>query len=72
MTRSYTQYCDFSRQYDPDPSPAVLPDGTTVPVYHGPPVDTFLLEFARFDLLDYSAYTPTYFPSGIVSYSPCQ
>ncbi|KAI0727823.1 ribonuclease T2 [Fomitopsis betulina] len=50
---SYAQYCDFSRQYDPDPSPAVLPDGTTVPAYHGPPVDTFIINFARFDLLDY-------------------
>ncbi|KZT74992.1 ribonuclease T2 [Daedalea quercina L-15889] len=50
---SYTQYCDFSRQYDPDPSPSVLPDGTTVPPYHGTSVENFIRDFARFDLLDY-------------------
>ncbi|KAF9809055.1 hypothetical protein IEO21_07592 [Rhodonia placenta] len=50
---SYNQYCDFSRQYDPDPSPAVLPDGTPVPPYKGPSVETFILAFERFDLLDY-------------------
>lgn len=50
---SYEQYCDLSRQYDPDPSPSVLPDGTTVPPYKGPSVETFIVEFGRLDLLDY-------------------
>ncbi|OCH87459.1 ribonuclease T2 [Obba rivulosa] len=50
---SFDQYCDFSRQFDPDPSPAVLPNGTTIPPYKGPGVDTFILEFGRPDLLDY-------------------
>lgn len=52
--RSFEQYCDLSRQYDPAPSPAVLPDGTIVPAYTGPPVDTFVAEFGRLDLLAYS------------------
>ena len=51
---SFEQYCDFSRQFDPAPSPKVLPDGTTVPVYTGPGVDTFVAEFGRVDLLDFS------------------
>ncbi|KAA1468026.1 ribonuclease T2 [Dentipellis sp. KUC8613] len=50
---SFEQYCDLSRQYDPNPSPAVLPDGTKVPAYHGPGLDTFIAEFGRLDLLDY-------------------
>ncbi|KZT02477.1 ribonuclease T2 [Laetiporus sulphureus 93-53] len=50
---TYGQYCDFSRQYDPDPSPAILPDGTPVPPYHGISVENFVLEFGRLDLLDY-------------------
>ncbi|KAI0052543.1 ribonuclease T2 [Auriscalpium vulgare] len=50
---SFEQYCDLSRQYDPAPSPAILPNGTTVPVYTGPGVDTFILEYGRVDLLDY-------------------
>ncbi|KAJ8453728.1 hypothetical protein ONZ51_g13436 [Trametes cubensis] len=50
---SYDQYCDLSRQYDRDPSPSVLPDGTRVPPYKGPGVDTFVAEFGRLDLLDY-------------------
>ncbi|KAI0275044.1 ribonuclease T2 [Gloeopeniophorella convolvens] len=50
---SFEQYCDFSRQYDPAPSPPVLPDGTKVPVYKGPGVDTFVADFGRLDLLDY-------------------
>ncbi|CCM04456.1 uncharacterized protein FIBRA_06636 [Fibroporia radiculosa] len=50
---SYNQYCDFSRQYDPDPSPAVLPNGTIIPPYHGISVESWILEFGRFDLLDY-------------------
>ncbi|KAK7695324.1 hypothetical protein QCA50_002515 [Cerrena zonata] len=50
---SFEQYCDFSRQFDPAPSPKVLPNGTTVPVWTGPGVDSFVAEFKRFDLLDY-------------------
>lgn len=50
---SFEQYCDFSRQYDPNPSPAVLPNGTTVPAYKGPGVDTFIEQLGRDDLLDY-------------------
>ncbi|KIK70755.1 hypothetical protein GYMLUDRAFT_235173 [Collybiopsis luxurians FD-317 M1] len=46
-------YCDFSRQYDPDPSPATLEDGTVVPPYTGPAVDTFIKAFGRLDLLEY-------------------
>ncbi|GBE77679.1 ribonuclease T2 [Sparassis latifolia] len=50
---SYEQYCDFSRQYDPYPSPSVLPNGTIVPPWTGPSVASFLIEFGRLDLLDY-------------------
>ncbi|ETW87059.1 Ribonuclease, T2 family [Heterobasidion irregulare TC 32-1] len=50
---SYEQYCDLSRQYDPNPSPAVLPDGTVVPPYNGPGLGTFVEEFGRWDLLDF-------------------
>ncbi|KIJ66331.1 hypothetical protein HYDPIDRAFT_109332 [Hydnomerulius pinastri MD-312] len=50
---SYDQYCDLSRQYDPDPSPATLPNGTAVPPYKGPSVRTFIEEFGRFELLAY-------------------
>ncbi|KAI6120577.1 ribonuclease T2 [Pisolithus croceorrhizus] len=48
---SYDQYCDLTRQYDPDPSPSVLPDGTPVPPYTGPSVKTFSEDFGRWDLL---------------------
>ncbi|TDL28264.1 ribonuclease T2 [Rickenella mellea] len=54
---SFTQYCDLSRQYDPSPSPNTTtgkPGGTPVPPYTGPGVDTFVLEFGRIDLLDFS------------------
>ena len=51
---SFDQYCDLSRQYDPAPSPAKLPDGTVVPAYKGPGVDTFVEQFGRQDLLDFS------------------
>ncbi|THH09608.1 hypothetical protein EW145_g1893 [Phellinidium pouzarii] len=54
---SFTQYCDLSRQYDPSPSPNTtngLANGTVVPAYTGPGVDTFILEFGRLELLDYS------------------
>ncbi|KIK07526.1 hypothetical protein K443DRAFT_129190 [Laccaria amethystina LaAM-08-1] len=30
---SFEQYCDFSRQYDPTPSPKVLPNGTVAPQF---------------------------------------
>ncbi|KAF2152265.1 ribonuclease T2 [Myriangium duriaei CBS 260.36] len=53
---SYTQYCDLNRQYDPTPSPNTTnskPDGTPVPPYKGPGVDTFIKEFGRYDLLDW-------------------
>ncbi|KAF9643851.1 ribonuclease T2 [Thelephora ganbajun] len=50
---SFEQYCDFSRQYDPRPSPQALPNGTTVPIYTGPSIDTFVAEFGRYDLLEY-------------------
>ncbi|PIL31812.1 hypothetical protein GSI_06516 [Ganoderma sinense ZZ0214-1] len=49
---SYEQYCDLSRQYDPTP-PAHLPNGTPIPAYTGPSIDTFVAEFGRLDLLDY-------------------
>ncbi|KEF57774.1 uncharacterized protein A1O9_05694 [Exophiala aquamarina CBS 119918] len=53
---SYTQYCDLKRQYDPVPSPNTttgLPNGTVVPVYTGPTIDTFLKPFGRYDLIDW-------------------
>lgn len=53
---SCTQYCDLSRQYDPVPSPNTtngLPNGTFVPPYTGPNVDTFMAELGPHDLLDY-------------------
>lgn len=50
---SYDQYCDLSRQYDPSPDPSKLPDGTPVPPYKGPGVQTFIEEFGRVDLLEY-------------------
>ncbi|MCJ1325440.1 hypothetical protein MMC10_002103 [Thelotrema lepadinum] len=52
---SYTQYCDISRQFDPNPSPSTTtgPNGTLTPVpkYTGPGVDTFLEAFGKYDLL---------------------
>ncbi|KAF9566095.1 ribonuclease T2 [Agrocybe pediades] len=50
---SFEQYCDLSRQFDPAPSPPILPDGTVVPAYKGPGIDTFVKAFGRDDLLDY-------------------
>ncbi|KAF9056595.1 ribonuclease T2 [Panaeolus papilionaceus] len=50
---SFEQYCDLLRQFDPFPSPAILPDGTVVPAYTGPGVDTFVESFGRRDLLDF-------------------
>ncbi|KAJ8083708.1 hypothetical protein PM082_002474 [Marasmius tenuissimus] len=49
---SFEQYCDPSRQYDPAPSPAAFPNGTVIPAYRGPGVDTFVKAFGRKDLLD--------------------
>ncbi|KAL0951499.1 hypothetical protein HGRIS_008184 [Hohenbuehelia grisea] len=50
---SFEQYCDLSRQFDPTPGPPVLPDGTVVPPWKGPGIDTFVKEFGRHDLLDF-------------------
>lgn len=53
---SYTQYCDLSRQYDPEPSPNTTtgtPSGTPVVPYTGPDIGTFLEPFGRYDLLEY-------------------
>ncbi|KAK3698620.1 hypothetical protein LTR37_016848 [Vermiconidia calcicola] len=52
---SYTQYCDLSRQYDPDPSPNTTtgePDGTPVPPYTGPRINPFA-ESGKLDLLEF-------------------
>lgn len=56
ISRSFEQYCDPSRQYDPDPSPASFPNGTAIPAYKGPGVDTFIEEFERQQLLNYSSF----------------
>ncbi|EKM84152.1 hypothetical protein AGABI1DRAFT_51918 [Agaricus bisporus var. burnettii JB137-S8] len=50
---SFEQYCDFSRQFDPAPDPAVLPNGVPIPVYKGPGVDVFIKQFGKNKLLDY-------------------
>jgi len=50
---SFEQYCDFSRQYDPSPSPSKLPNGTVIPPWTGPSVDSFIKAYGRYDLLDY-------------------
>lgn len=53
---SYTQYCDLSRQFDPSPSPNTtngLANGTIVPTYTGPGVNTFIRTFGKYDLLAY-------------------
>ena len=56
---SFAQYCDFSRQFDPAPSPPTLtPNGTVIPPYKGPSVRTFIEAFGRFDLLDWSKFLP--------------
>jgi ribonuclease T2 len=47
---SWTQYCDLNRQYDPHPSPNTTTgtaDGTPVPPYTGPTVDTFLTALGK-------------------------
>jgi ribonuclease T2 len=54
FTGSYTQYCDLSRQYDRQPSPNTtnsLPNGTVVPAYKGPSIETFVQAFGKYDLL---------------------
>ena len=53
---SYTQYCDLSRQYDPDPSPNTTngePDGTPVPAWTGNPISDFIKKFGKYDLLEW-------------------
>ncbi|GME41503.1 Ribonuclease T2 [Neofusicoccum parvum] len=48
---SYTQYCDLSRQYDPEPSPNTtngLANGTFVPPYNGSDISSFLVPFGRY------------------------
>lgn len=47
----------MSRQFDPAPSPSILPDGTIIPAYVGPGVDKFVKNFGRDDLLEYSVST---------------
>ncbi len=57
---SYGQYCDFSRQYDPAPSPKTLtPNGTVIPPWTGPDIGTFVAKFKRFDILDWSESFPS-------------
>jgi len=51
---SYTQYCDLSRQYDPEPSPNTTtgtPSGTPVPPWNGTTIDVWIRDFGRLDLL---------------------
>lgn len=51
---SYTQYCDLSRQYDPNPSPNTTtgtPDGTPVPPWTGITIDEWIRDYGRLDLL---------------------
>ncbi|KAK1921179.1 ribonuclease T2 [Papiliotrema laurentii] len=54
---SYGQYCDLTRQYDPEPSPNTTtgkPEGQVVPVWHGGDVITPLLQkLGKWDLLAY-------------------
>ncbi|KAF9454076.1 ribonuclease T2 [Macrolepiota fuliginosa MF-IS2] len=50
---SFEQYCDPARQYDPAPSPSSFPNGTVIPAYKGPGVDTFIKKFSQGQLLDY-------------------
>lgn len=54
LRRSFEQYCDPHRQFDPVPSPAAFPNGTVIPAYKGPGVETFIEKFGRGDLLDFS------------------
>jgi len=70
ISRSFEQYCDPSRQYDPAPSPASFPNGTAIPAYKGPGVDTFIKEFGRQQLLNYSSFFYTFrFHRHIITFS---
>ena len=54
---SYTGYCDFSRQYDPVPSPPTIDgiaNGTVVPPWTGEGPDVWLKQYGKFDLLDWA------------------
>jgi len=58
---SYTGYCDFSRQYDPVPSPSYiqgpyldeygLPNGTIIPPWTGPTIEELIAPFGKNDLI---------------------
>ncbi|KXJ92238.1 ribonuclease T2 family protein [Microdochium bolleyi] len=53
---TYTQYCDLSRQYDPEPYPNTTtgtPAGTPVPPYKGESIEEFVKPFGKYDLLAY-------------------
>ena len=53
---SYTQYCDLSRQYDPEPYPNTTtgkPDGIPVPAYTGEPIEAWFEPNGKGDLLAY-------------------
>ncbi|OAA47744.1 ribonuclease T2 precursor [Metarhizium rileyi] len=53
---SYTQYCDFSRQYDPRPSPNTTdgqPGGVPVPAYQGESIEKWFEPYGKLDLLAY-------------------
>ncbi|PNY26066.1 Ribonuclease Le2 [Tolypocladium capitatum] len=53
---SYTQYCDLSRQYDPQPAPNTTdgtPHGTPVPPYKGEAIDNWFEPYGKLDLLAY-------------------
>ncbi|KZP31110.1 ribonuclease T2 [Athelia psychrophila] len=54
---TYDSYCDLKRQYDVAPSPNVTDNGTPVPPYKGPSLDTYIKQFGRYELL---AYMETY------------
>ncbi|KAI1503907.1 ribonuclease T2 family protein [Biscogniauxia marginata] len=53
---SYTQYCDPSRQYDPEPYPNTTtgtPSGEPVVPWTGVSIDEFVKPFGKWDLLAY-------------------
>ncbi|KAM4056808.1 ribonuclease t2 family protein [Hirsutella rhossiliensis] len=53
---TYTQYCDLSRQYDPQPVPNTTdgtPSGVPVPPYAGEPIDRWFGPYGKLDLLAY-------------------
>ena len=47
------------------PAGVKLPDGTVIPPYKGPSIETFVEEFGRFELLDYSEYSFSDFVFGL-------